>query len=41
VTMDTYSALNTAISQAKAIQKGAYTDATWSALRNAIIQGTW
>jgi|LSQX01.2.fsa_nt_gb hypothetical protein len=39
VKMDIYAALNAAIMQAKSIQKGKYTDTTWLALQNAIIQG--
>lgn len=39
VKMDIYALLNAAIIQAKAIKKGNYTDATWSALQSAIIRG--
>lgn len=39
VKMDIYAALNAAIKQARAIQKGNYTNATWSALQSAIIRG--
>ena len=39
VKMDIFAALSEAIRQAMAIQKGDYTNASWSALQSAILQG--